>query len=206
MVPKTGTFTLYNLFYGKIDVCGHNHEHLKRFEMISKKDGSFGSPLAYTMYAFYRNPVERAVSMLRYIKRWRTHNFFHSFYGDTFRMSCLEENEYESLSPEMKKLNDEVRLIDVFRKMTYLRDNVYRKQVHWLDCEHINLLNFDDYDNELRKLSDLLEINITEVSIYNPSIKIDYLDQLSTEEVDEIKEYYKEDYDFFNKKGITWQE
>lgn len=206
LTPKTGTYTLCKTFCDKgLDECGHNHENYTAFDALSRRNpDKYGDPSEYTKYAFYRDPVERAVSMLRYIKRWRTHDFFHAFYGNEIKMSSFEDNPYEDLSPELKALNDSVSLIEVFRKMTHHRDNVYRKQVHWLDFPDMQLLDFKQYNQEVQKLADRLCINnINEVSIGNPSLKIEHLDYLSQDDIEEIKEYYTEDYKYFKDRGIN---
>lgn len=204
LTPKTGTYTLCKTFYGKgLDECGHNHENYTAFRSLSNRDpDKYGDPSEYTKYAFYRDPVERAVSMLRYIKRWRTHDFFHAFYGNEIKMSVFEDNPYEELPRELKQLNDSISLIEVFRKMTHHRDNVYRKQVHWLDFSDMQFLDFKNYNQEIEKLASILDINIGEVPIGNPSLKIEHLDRLSQDDIQEIKEYYSEDYLFFKDHGI----
>lgn len=204
LTPKTGTYTLCKTFYGKgLDECGHNHENYTSFRSLSNRDpDKYGDPSKYTAYAFYRDPVERAVSMLRYIKRWRTHDFFHAFYGNEIKISSFHDNPYEELSPELKAINDAVPLIEVFRKMTHQRDNVYRKQVHWLDFPEVQPLAFSRFEHEVRRLAKDLDLNIGEIPVGNSSVKIEYLDHLSQDDVEEIKEYYFEDYKYFNDRGI----
>jgi hypothetical protein len=140
--------------------------------------------------------------MLRYIKRWRTHDFFHAFYGNDIKISSFEDNPYEELPSELKRLNDSIPLIEVFRNMTHHRDSVYRKQVHWLDFQDMQLLDFRNYNQEVKKLASILDINIGEVSVGNPSLKIEHLDHLSKDDIQEIKDYYAEDYLFFKNRGI----
>jgi hypothetical protein len=200
LVPKTGTYTLCKTFYDKgLDECAHSHENYSA--ICKRRDFS-----QYTMFAFYRDPVERAVSMLRYIKRWRTHDFFHAFYGNEIKMSSFGDNPYEDLSPELKALNDSVSLIEVFRTMTHHRNNVYRKQVHWLNFPDMQLLDFRNYDEEVQKLAEILDINISEIDIGNPSLKIEHLDNLTKDDIQEIKNYYTEDYMYLKERGIKWQE
>jgi len=203
LTPKTGTFTLCSLFHKRgLDVCGHNHENYNRFEAICKSDISYGPAEDYTVYAFYRDPLDRALSMLRYIKRWRTHNLFHAIYGNDVKISSLEENKYEDLSPELKALNDAVPLIEVFRKMHFHRDFIYRKQVHWIGHPRVHLLDYSNYEKEVRMLSKLFEIDITDVPVLNASIRRNELDTLTPEERQEIVQYYALDYEFLESKGI----
>lgn len=205
LTPKTGTFTLCSLFHKRgLDVCGHNHENYNRFEAICKSDISYGPAEDYTVYAFYRDPLDRAVSMLRYIKRWRSHNMFHAIYGNDVKISSLEENRYEDLSPELKALNDAVPLIEVFRKMHFHRDFIYRKQIHWIGHPCVHLLDYSNYEAEVRQLADQFEIGIVDVPVLNPSVRVDALDALTEEEQQEIKLYYADDYRFLESKGIVF--
>lgn len=204
LTPKTGTFTLCSLFHKRgLDVCKHIHENYSRFESICKSDNSYGSIEDYTVYAFYRDPLDRALSMLRYIKRWRTHNLFHAIYGNDVKISSLEENRYEDLSPELKALNDTVPLIEVFRKMHYHRDFVYRNQTHWISHPRVKLLDYSNYEAEVRMLADQFEIDIPDVPVLNASIRSNELDILTFEEQQEIMRYYAKDYEFLESKGLS---
>lgn len=203
MPPKTGTVSLHRIFRDRdLDVCEHGHGNYINFSLSCREDESYGKPEDYTAFAFYREPLDRAKSMLRYIKRRKCHEVFHAVYGNQVKISCLQPNTYFGLSPELKKMNDEIRLIDVFRKMTHVRDTAYKKQVNWLNYPNMNLLNYNDYDNEIRKLTELFGFHIDIIPRANMSIHVPDADVMTEDEENEIKEFYKDDYEFLNSKGL----
>ena len=203
--PKTGTFSLFRGFKEhNLYRCEHAHSNYTSFQRMAETDENIGDPSQYRLFCFYRDPMDRALSMLRHIKRRKCHEMFHSIYGNQVKISALGNNTYFGLSPELRKLNDDTRMIDVFRKMKYHRDITYKKQVHWLDHPaNIEYLNFKNFNEEFLMLANLLGIEHVRAPVTNVSIKVEpYIDYLSPEEEQEIRDYYKEDYDFMREKGL----
>jgi hypothetical protein len=213
LVPKTGTSSLTQLFRriqkeAEISFCVHAHGTWHNFE---KMDGEISPDImSYRKFAFYREPVDRIISIVNYLRRSRQlAKFYHAFYGDKYPISCSYRGDYTTLSPKMKKMNDAIPLMEAFHKFRWFfeRGAYGRLQMEWLDCPGLELLNFHDYHNELGKL--LIALNLDPEKVVrekvNQSIYIPELDTLTAEETAELREYAKEDYEFFASKGITFQ-
>jgi hypothetical protein len=81
-------------------------------------------------------------------------------------------------------------------------------QVRWLNPEEVkvNLLDYADFENEMRKVLRIVGIpdNI-HIPRLNASDNRRTVNDLTPEEVTYIKEFYKQDYEFFESRGITFK-
>jgi len=93
--------------------------------------------------------------------------------------------------------------------MNYVMEyGMFTPQVRWLkhDTVNINLLNYENFEPELRTVMNKIGIpETTPIPRLNASPNRKTPADLSSEEIAFIKDLYKEDYDFFTSKGITFK-
>lgn len=182
-VPRTGSTSFYKCLKPVLtDVYAHTHGIISNRDQEKYQD--------YDVYAFYRDPVERFVSSLNY----------------SGRAHFIESN--------IKFINQELTPIDAIELLresnehkTILRHNIlFTKQSHWYSHPRIIPLNFHDINNEInRVLSDFGQPTIQEIPKVNQSIKKNYkVEDLTSEDVQEIREYYSDDYDFFRGRNLSF--
>lgn len=212
MVPRTGTNTIRTMFKATgipLAVCDDNHYGIQNIKEVLDEIGVDSSNLnEYKIFAFYRDPFERCMSVLNYLRRGRqAMRFFHAFYGDSVPISCASRVPYQYWTDEMKELCDRVPMIEVFRKMKWFFERgVYgRSHKFWLDGPVIPL-NFADYDNEVSRLLVEFGVDPSKVTIphINESLTLPQFDALSAAEEAEIREYLQEDYKFLESRGIRF--
>jgi hypothetical protein len=83
----------------------------------------------------------------------------------------------------------------------------FAPQVRWLKhpTVDVQLLNFHDFENEMRRLFRRINIPVnTPIPKLNESPNRKKPSDLTAEEIAFIKDLYKEDYEFFASKGITF--
>lgn len=89
----------------------------------------------------------------------------------------------------------------------YSQYGYFAPQVRWLDhhATDIKLLDFSKFESELRKVFARIGIPIdTPIPRLNASDNRKTPADLTQEEIDFIKNLYKEDYDFFRSRGIRF--
>lgn len=212
MVPRTGTNTLRTLFESTgipLAACDDYHYNVLDIPSVMDELG-ITNYNEFRYYSFYRNPFERCLSVVNFLRRGRQGSkFFHAFYGDDviFPVSCASRVPYPEWSDEMKAMCDSVPLIEVFRKFKYFFErNIYGKtHKPWLGGP-VQPMNFADYENELSRLLVEFGVDPSTVTIphVNPSLTLPEFDHLSASEEAEIREYLQEDYDFLASKGIRF--
>ena len=220
-VPRTGTNTLRTMFKNTgvpLAVCDESHvEYKTMIQVINSNDypleEKFRIPnleafAEYKVYAFCRNPFDRCISIVNYLRRGRQcAKFFHAFYGDDFPISCSYRKPYAEWTDQMRQMCDSVPMIEVFRKFKwYMERGAYGRTHHrWLDGDVIPL-RFEDYDNEVSKVLIELDVDPSTVTIphINPSTTIPEYDTLSPSEEAEIREYLREDYELLASKGVNY--
>lgn len=212
-VPRTGTNTLTTMFRktgAVLDICDETHFGYRDIITGPEYAVELGivNPADFTYYSFYRNPLDRCISVVNYLRRGKQcAKFFHAFYGDDFPMSCAYRKPYSEWTDEMRQMCDSVPFIEVFRKFRWFFERgVYGKtQKRWLDGPVIPL-NFDDYDNEIRRVLVAFGINPVGVMIphINPSVYLPEYDELNDTDRAELMEFLAEDYEFLESKGISF--
>lgn len=120
----------------------------------------------YTMYCFYRDPIDRWLSFAHYRTR--------------------------------------VTKYDVGDIMGLPRFPVRLQTRFLVDSEkEIKLLDFENYENEVRKLTNLLDYTIPyDIPKHHTSINRDDVSVFNEETLSVFKIAYKEDYEFFASKDI----
>jgi len=216
-IPKTGSTTVrlaYQAKHGRSKYASV-WTHIKK-DQLQRVMGEFFSEIDYsklTHYAFYRDPIERLVSGWRYsISQWekartdpklsfevysRGAALFHLIWGKKFNID------------EKPTLNN----VTLDEYLTALESRAFFTTVDLLSLqtEYINdntvLLNYHDYEAEYNKLVPLLDLpSYNSAGRQNSTDAADYYDTVTTEQAARIKAFYKADYDFFEKKGITFVE
>jgi hypothetical protein len=81
-----------------------------------------------------------------------------------------------------------------------------RPQTAWLKHPVVNvkLLDFRNFNAELRRVLGRVGINPQTIPVLNTSSNTRKPVDMSAEEVDVVKDFFKEDYEFFYSRGITF--
>lgn len=208
--PKTGTMTLANTFakYSTGLRVEHEHTRLTTFKNIVLEDYK-----DYTVYCFYRNPVDRFISGFNYSKTGKIPSFtnyiallyrdkkvplFTKLHEpiDEFTEAIQDLHISEFLAPKDSRVYDCAMNMDC--------SFVLEKQVSFCDHPNVVLLDFENYEDNVRWL--LSEFGL------DPTVDIPKLNASSTgarysvteEEIEKIKLVYKEDYLFFKSANILF--
>jgi hypothetical protein len=202
--PKTGSASLHNLLKN-LDADLNSHTHEK----------SISEPNDYTFYCFYRDPVERYVSAFNHVlasTRGEIHKrrdpsavvkyLLGHFYGEEF--SCASVATYEDLTETQKNKIDSITPIQFLDTLGQNRSTIFQSQKEWFQNPNTVFLDFRNFDNEARKICRLFDLEPSKIPRENLGIKLHKRTDLSEADVLKIKEFYREDYDFFNSKGITF--
>lgn len=177
--PKNGTITAYD-FLQDLGWYFHPSKHysfmhsypdtmIKRYPNLNN----------YEIYVFIRNPLNRFVSSILYLKR---------MYGKKLN-KIIEENK---LNTTVDKLTyDEfINLFEKIKKSYDFFDVIFKPQFKWVSLQNIKLLDFCNYELELRKVSG----NYTNPIILK-NASTDFGKSVVTENViDFVRSYYAEDY------------
>lgn len=198
--PKTGSSTMSKLLeVAKSRSTGHAHElTINKFV----KD-----PENYKLYAFYREPVERYISAVNYIKKSKEgmYQILQYFFGVGF--SSAKVVGYDNLSDELRFKIDSlspIKYLEVFLKNNLVLP-VFYKQISWLDKPNMTLLDYRDFDNNARFVCNLFDVKVDKIPWVNQSVKINNVSELNSRDISEIRDYYKEDYVFLESRGIRFE-
>lgn len=178
MPPRTGTTTFSRL----LKEWGFQEHQYQRH--LKPKEVTIDGFEKYQLYGFFRDPLERFLSLLRYMQ------LMYSYWDQVKSKLGYTESQWQSLSYD--------ELIDLFPSYEKILPFYFDPQVTWL--ETANVLDFRNYDLEVLKIAKLLEIkkvtiavhNHTELSAEKPSQKV----------IDFVKNYYDADYRFGAEKGM----
>lgn len=191
--PKTGTTSLINIFKNlQVDECLHNHK-------IVDKD------IDHQIFSFYRDPVDRFLSSVRYYKRRFYVNLIHAVYGNKIKLSCLTSTPYDQLSENLKEAIENITIGQLVNSNLLDSNELFFKpQLQWVDHPNIVLFNYHNYNVEVKRLMSHFDYYSFDIPKLNESIKIPKYDQIDNDTIKKIKTLYKEDYKFFASKGITF--
>lgn len=175
---KTGTNTLRHILrdHGRIDHVRlegiNNHPSLDQIRYQYPEIGE--QAYEYEVYAFYRNPIERHLSWMKYVS------------NSTYREPNLTMMQW------------------------YDKYGFFVPQVRWIrhSTVNINLLNYHDFDAEVRRVMGRIGIHIPLTETFqkhNASGNTRTEADLTPEEVSFLKDdILKEDYDYLASRGITF--
>lgn len=207
--PKTGTTTLYDIFKDKPYVDYAVQDHLDYRDLKVKYPDADNIAL----YAFYRNPVDRFISAYSFAMENRSFilaSRMYNYYIDPEHVNAFNTNT--GLNDEQMDRVRALSIKEIFTHkdfkliMSLLFDisPVFLPQVNWLDYEGMNLLNFEHFEDEVKKLLTLYDDSdivpeIPKLNAVEPAYR-----NLTQEETDLIKSLYERDYQFFASKNITF--
>jgi hypothetical protein len=148
--PKNGTFTARAFLIDNADGSQHSgwhtytdfhHSVVHQYPEVAI--GKYPNLKNYKHYAFVRNPVDRFVSAILHVKYMYVpyiHNIIDKHSLDT----TVKHMTYEQV----------IDCIDDFKSISDLSSLVFEPQINWLSLPSVELLDFDNYENEIRRISD----------------------------------------------------
>jgi hypothetical protein len=206
--PKTGTTSLIDCFQNTtftFDQCIHNHMNVNHFVQ------RYNPNLSTTkMFCFYREPVDRMLSMWNYVRTTPGHlvKMLNYFYGNQFKISHLNRDSFESLSTEIQDALARIKIIDFlesdFKEKISPNWPLLYPQRDWLAFDNIELLPYSQFSTGVASIASEIGITDYTLNILNEKQSIPNDPTITQEEIDYIKLYSKEDYDFFQFKGISF--
>jgi hypothetical protein len=131
---------------------------------------------SYEIFCFYRNPLDRYVSAVTFLEAWLPKQ-------NMIPYAAQVKEELAALIPNIQNI-------------------VFVEQVYWLDFPNVTLLDYNNYENEIRKLGMIFDLDIREI----PKLNVSSPDkrELTEKDILELKEVYREDYAFFASRGISF--
>jgi hypothetical protein len=216
---KTGSSYIYEIFRKNklfLSLDDLTHDHINYPTLVSRY--RFQNFEDYRFYCFYRNPIERFISGYMYMKRTEYTHFLHYFYGKQYSSMPATHYlkvPYISLSEKLKEKIEKISFSDFLENCKLLYNKAYirigygvfYKQINWLNHPNINLLDYRNFQEESNTLFSMFRLTKPELPKINESIRFKTdpnIENLSSEEISQIKDIYKDDYDFFASRGISF--
>ena len=174
--PKTGSTSLFKLLQNyTLNQNSRSHNNYEWFSLY------YGNVIdQYKFFAFYREPVDRLFSSIKFIQQ------------------KLNKEKYGNYS-----IDEMISLFD-----SYYEEYKWmlRPQTYWLDYPNITLLNFHKFDEETEKILTALELErVVEPGVVNPRLNVTKETSYKTKKLIEFAQNnYKNDYDFFKSRGIQF--
>lgn len=216
LVPKTGTSALHSVLADKVqlDYSEHGHSTVEQFERILSYDGITVTDARY--FSLYRDPLDWFLSACNYFKTTDTN----------FKIALLEASGIKkltyferrsSLAP-YQELIDNLSIVEVVEALISIRDSghadkiskelqLWRPQSDYLDYPNVTLLDCRDMVGSINTVLDAFGAErITSVPIVNPTTKrLHTRDNITAADRLAILDYCRADYEFFEKKGISFE-
>ena len=215
LVPKTGSYALYNILESKVhlDYKTHNHATVDRFTTQLHRDG-VSAEFQY-LFGMYRDPIDRFLSGCNYFRhhwpRYSTTILEHLGYNLNF-FDLVQPNK--SLTDAVDAVSAET-IIDSFRTVaaTNNEDKIIKRlrvwlpQCDYLDYPGVELLDYRDMIGSVNKILAAFDVEPVEVvpRVNVTEHKTRTRESLSEQDIAAIKEYYRADYEFFEKNGISFK-
>jgi hypothetical protein len=177
--PKNGTQTAFNFLQG-LGWHSHTNKTFETFhtypnEMVDK----YVNLKNYNLYCFLRNPIDRFVSAVLWVKRNNTAQIEHVLKTKNV------DSDAESLTYDQFVDNLEELKLGTTPK-------IFEPQINWLAYPGINILNFYNYEAELRQLSGAYDRKKYPIRLVN--VSTDFGKSVVTSKVIEfVKTNYFED-------------
>ena len=194
--PKTGSRSLIEIakkdtMCANIVCIDENHIRYKDIATIIPDVDS------YTLYSFYRCPVERFLS-----------NYAFSLH--IWEITAKSIPFCDSKIPTIQNISisdylDIIESTEDFSLVDLITVDLAAPQVDWLDGTDITLLDFRNFRQEVLNISSaLFDEELVEIPHINNSGSEEYSSQLSEDILSRIKRLYARDYEFFGSQGITF--
>ena len=206
-VPKNGSQTARAVL-GEIGVnlVGEIGRHPTVPEAIRLAEARFGAAIApTTIYAFWRDPVERFCSAVEFHKRCLPNSFIQIF---PERFAGIEphrrwfETDPETIDLDMRTVIDSISLLDILAALPPSpvpggpfqprggNLSFYRPQSEWLNGAVVSTLPFTDYEAGLRQIVDRFGGDGASVEIPQINAAAGPLPKLSISEAEMLRAYY----------------
>lgn len=163
----------------------------------------------FTVYTFYREPISRFLSNWRYthdqIEQSRTDGVEENRLYDTLAKWYIPKEDYEARTPITFSLDRYIALVGSRTQVPTL--TLANPQISFMDANTV-LLNFHDFYSEVRKIAPALGlpqlIKGNSVPHANKTGSSIYASALTEAHKIMIKNLYREDYEFFQTRGISF--
>ncbi len=211
-VPKNGSQTARAVLgQFEIDLVGELGRHPTVPEAITLAEARFPDEAIAptTIYAFWRDPVERFCSAVEFHKRCLPNSFIQLFPD---RFVGIEphprwfEPDPNAVDLDMRAVIDNVPPLEILAALSpplvpgVLRQprggnlSFYRPQSEWLDDPQVTVLPFVDYEAGLREIVDWFGGNGVSVDIPQINAAAGPLPELSMDEAESVRTYYAGDF------------
>jgi len=210
-VPKNGSQTARAVL-GQVgvDLVGELGRHPIAREAIRLAEARFPDEAIAptTIYAFWRDPVERFCSAVEFHKRCLPNSFIQLF-PDRFvgieRHPRWFEPDPNAINLDMRAVIDSVPPLDILAALPpplvpgVLRQprsgnlSFYRLQSEWLDDPRVTVLPFADYEAGLREIVDWFGGDDVSLEIPQINAAAGPLYELSMYEAEAVRAYYAAD-------------
>lgn len=179
MPPRTGSTTFSNLLksWGVPNLLSTN-KHAK------PNESGIENLNDYTFYGFYRNPLDRFLSLLRFLQQMP------EMARLTSSLIGINQKEFENLS-----LND---LIDNFPKYENIFPFYFNSQCKWL--ENSVALDFNNYAAEILRVARMF--GVTQVNLAVNNWTNNFQETTPQKVIDFVQSYYADDYSLGRERGL----
>lgn len=163
----------------------------------------------FTVYTFYRDPISRFLSNWRYthdqIEQSRIDGVEENRLYDNLAKWYISKEDYEARAPISFSLDRYIALVGSRTQVPTI--SLTSPQTDFMDAKTV-LLNFHDFDSEVRKIAPALGLpQLTKgnsVPHANKTGSSSYASSLTEVHKIMIKNLYREDYNFFLTRGISF--
>lgn len=177
--PKTGTHTVKEFLKTR---NWQEHKALDWHSFTNVAFEKFPELKNYVIYGFFRNPLTRFESGVLFIKQHVMSNYYFSELLRNNRVQkCVEEISYD----DIVDLFDLVNTHDFFKIL-------FSPQVLWLDHPKVTVLDFNNFEYELRQIAKDLT-----TPIMSRNVSRNFGKSVITDKVKSfVKDKYAHDYQF----------
>lgn len=191
------------------------------------------SPSEFDIYTFYRDPIDRYISASCYAREqykfsfdrvpqadpnmWghAQNNFRYllddesfdvlNMSNDDFLRALLKVYSFEDMPITPEVWHEKRADLEGARGPNFAMWEFFSPQYLWYIDDRVNLLSFHDYKNSFNTMCDLLEIpRARHIENRNRSLRRLKDEGISEETRAQLKLFYKQDYDYFESKGISF--
>lgn len=138
----------------------------------------------YALYGFFRNPLDRFLSIIRYIRNG--HVFYSKFYSDS------------GITPEQFKQMNYDEMLDAFPKYQPLIPKFFDPQISWL--ANAKTLDFNNYTAEILRVARMF--GVTQVNVFVNNWTDNNGEIPSQKVIDFVQAQYADDYRLGRERGL----
>lgn len=138
----------------------------------------------YSVYGFFRNPLDRFLSLIRYVRDGRI--ISSAFYSD-----C-------DITPDQFKQMNYDEMVDALPKYKPLIFNFFDPQVEWL--ANATMLDFNNYTTEILRVARMFDVTQVNISVNNWTEGASEIP--SQRVIDFVQSEYSDDYRLGRERGL----